>query len=147
MKFVDLVSTDLVALDVKNGDYEAVFLQLVQPLLEKGLISDRDELVHELSERERLMSTAIKKGVAIPHAFTSQVTEPVVVVGRSDEGCDFHSFDGSPTHCFFLLVEPASGQVLHLRLLSQISQIVSDQNFMPAFRAAQSPRELVDLLQ
>lgn len=146
MKLHDLIKPGRVVLDMKPGDKETVFRQLLAPLIDASLIEDSPALLAELLDRERLMTTAIKKGIAIPHTFTRQVSEPMVVIGRCTEGSDFDSFDGSPTFCYFFLIEPATGQSVHLQLLSQISYIVEDKDFLRNFLAAGSVPELLELL-
>ncbi len=89
-----------------------------------------DQLVAVLSERERLGSTAIGDGIAIPHGKLAHVSKILGAFGRHVQGVDFESLDGLPTHLFFLLVAPEDSTSLHLKALARVSRLFRD----PAFR-------------
>lgn len=92
-----------------------------------------DLLTQILMERERLGSTGIGHGVAIPHGKTPDLDHSMVVFGRSVEGVDFGAIDSQPVHLFFMLAAPeASHAGLHLQALARISRLVKD----PLFRSA-----------
>ena len=91
---------------------------------------DRERLVQALEDRERLNSTALGEGVAIPHGKLPGVKGVIAAFGRSPAGVDFSSLDGKPTHLFFLLVAPEDSAGTHLKALARISRLLKD----PAFR-------------
>ena len=75
-----------------------------------------------IMEREKLCSTALDAGVAIPHGKMSGISNFVIAFGRSPEGIDFDSLDGKPTHLFILMLSPESSSGMHLKLLAKISK-------------------------
>ena len=87
---------------------------------------ERDRLTVALLKRERLMSTALADGVAIPHARLSGLSRTVAAFGRSRAGIDWDSQDGQPTHLFFVLVVPDDAQGAHLKLLAAASRLLHD---------------------
>lgn len=87
---------------------------------------DRAELLRVLHERERLGSTGIGDGIAIPHGKMKGVERLLIVFGRSTQGIDFDSLDGKPVHLFFLLVAPAEAAGQHLRVLARMSRLLKE---------------------
>lgn len=87
---------------------------------------DPSELVAILHERERLGSTGIGDGVAIPHGKLRKTKEQVMVFGRSRQGLDFQALDGRPVYLFFLLLLPEENVGMHLKMLARISRILKD---------------------
>ena len=84
------------------------------------------EIFGVLLEREKLGSTGVGDGVAIPHGKLKGLRDIVLVFGRSAEGVDFSALDGRKSHIFFLLIAPEDAFGLHLKLLGRISRILKD---------------------
>jgi PTS system nitrogen regulatory IIA component len=97
---------------------------------------DRARLVQALEDRERLNSTALGEGVAIPHGKLGGLKRVVAAFGRSVPGVDFSSLDGKPTHLFFLLVAPEDSAGAHLKALARISRLLKDETFRQRLMAA-----------
>ena len=95
-----------------------------------------------LAERERLGSTAIGDGIAIPHGKIRGVNRIVGVFGRHSKGVDFDSLDGNPTHLFFVLVAPEESTSLHLKALARVSRLFRDGSFRERLEAAASAEDL-----
>jgi len=87
---------------------------------------DRDDLTVALLKRERLMSTALADGVAIPHARLRGLSRPIAAFGRSRTGIDWAAQDGAPTTLFVVLVVPDEAQSSHLKLLAAVSRLLHD---------------------
>jgi PTS system nitrogen regulatory IIA component len=84
------------------------------------------EILRVLLERERLGSTGIGDGIAIPHGKLTGAHDMVLAFGRSREGVDFNSLDGRKVHLFFLLLAPDESAGMHLKTLARISRILKD---------------------
>jgi PTS system nitrogen regulatory IIA component len=97
-------------------------------------------------DRERLGSTGIGDGVAIPHGKTEQIDKMVIACGRSHEGVDFESMDGRPTHLFFLLLAPENTTGEHLKALAKLSRLLKDPSFRQEFLAAEDQSDLFELI-
>jgi PTS system nitrogen regulatory IIA component len=99
-----------------------------------------------LSERERLGSTAIGDGIAIPHGKIRGVRQIIGTFGRAIKGVDFDSLDGHPTHLFFLLVAPEDSASLHLKALARVSRLFRDNAFREHLLAARDSAEIYGLI-
>ena len=132
MKIVDFVGPELIVPQLQAHEKSAVIRELADHLaahVTGPQKIDREVLAKVLLERERLASTAIGEGVAIPHGKLDAVGKLVAVVGRATEGVDFDSMDGRPTHLFFVLVAPENSTGLHLKALARISRLFKDPEF------------------
>ncbi len=132
MKILDILLRDAVIVDLHATSKRAALEELCDALAQAEPSVDRDKLVQVLAERERLQSTGIGEGVAIPHGKVPGLGRLVAAFAKSRAGVDFDSVDGQRTHLFFLLVMPEQGAGQHLKALARISRSVRD----PAFRSA-----------
>lgn len=112
--------------DLTSGQKDQVLAELAAKVEERNPELNRAELCKILLERERLGSTGIGDGVAIPHGKVKNAKELVLVFGRSLAGVDFNSLDGRPAQLFFLLVAPDEAVGIHLKMLARISRILKD---------------------
>ena len=104
---------------------------------------DRARLVQALEDRERLNSTALGEGVAIPHGKLPGLKRVVAAFGRSlGPGVDFQSLDGKPTHLFFLLVAPEDSAGAHLKALARISRLLKDESFRARLMSAPGAEQI-----
>lgn len=149
MKILDFVRPELIVADVAGQDKRAVLEELAAHLSAHtpGSGIESATLLRVLLERERLASTAIGEGVAIPHGKLP-VPRLVGCVGLSRRGVEFDSMDGRPTHIFFVLVAPENSTGIHLKALARISRLFKDPDFrnrlMQAKDAADVFRVLAD---
>ena len=120
-----LQEVDIIA-EMAAAGKETALSELAARVAERHPGFDRGELVAVLLERERLGSTGIGDGVAIPHGKLRGIKEQVMVFGRSRPGVDFQSLDGRPAHLFFLLIAPEENIGGHLKMLARISRILKD---------------------
>ena len=130
MNMKDALRESCVIADLKGGTKEEVLTELVSALKNAGLVQDVGQAVGVILEREKLGSTGIGDGVAIPHGKMKGLDRILCVFGRSKEGIDFDAVDGKPVHIFFLLLAPEDSAGLHIQMLSRISRILRE----PAFR-------------
>ena len=103
---------------------------------------DRERLVQALEDREKLNSTALGEGIAIPHGKLPGLKRVVAAFGRSPAGVDFSSLDAKPTYLFFLLVAPEDSAGAHLKALARISRLLKDEAFRQHLMSAASGAEL-----
>jgi PTS system nitrogen regulatory IIA component len=103
-------------------------------------------MVKVLMARERLGSTGIGDGIAIPHGKIGGIADLMIAIGRSNRGVDFNAMDGKPVHLFFLLMAPENSCGQHLKVLARISRLLKDNVFRNNLMKAGSPGELFNLL-
>jgi nitrogen PTS system EIIA component len=106
-----------------------------------------EDLTEVLSERERLGSTAIGDGIAIPHGKLRGATKIIGAFGRHRAGVDFESLDGNPTHIFFVLVAPEDSASLHLKALARVSRLLKDDPFRAHLIEAADAGEIYRLIK
>ena len=106
MKLPQIIDENNIIPELKAKDKKGVLEELAEVISRHEPSIDKGSLVKVLVERERLGSTGIGDGVAIPHGKMNGVTRPIISFGRSKQGLDFDSMDGQPTHLFFLLIAP-----------------------------------------
>lgn len=131
MKIVDFVRPDLVVPDLSATDKPGIIEELASHIAARVPVIDREQLARALLEREKLASTGIEQGVAIPHAKMKDLGVLVACVGRKQAGVDFASMDGKLTYLFFVLVAPENSTGVHLKALARVSRLFRD----PGFRA------------
>ncbi len=129
MMIEDALYDSCVLSDLKGTNKKDVISELVGTLKNAGLIEDEEKAVHVVLEREKLGSTGIGDGVAIPHGKLKEMRDIVCAFGRSKQGIDFDAVDKKPSHIFFLLLAPENSASQHLMMLSRISKLLRDPSF------------------
>lgn len=119
-----------------------VLAELINVLIASGLKIDRAKAIDVLQQREKLGSTGIGDGVAIPHGKVSELHELVVAFGRSRQGIAFDAIDGKPVHLFFLLLAPENSTGQHLKALAKISKMLKTPNFRKKLIDAKTTSDL-----
>ncbi len=142
MKLTEILPEELVLPALAGRTKEAVLRELAQGMAAVHPELDVERLLEVLWERERLGSTAIGDGIAIPHGKLPGLKTVLAAFGRHVEGLDFESLDGNPTHLFFLLVAPEDSVGQHLKALARVSRLLKDQAFRNRLLAGRDRSEL-----
>ncbi len=146
MKITDILNKDCVIPDLAAQTKKGVLEELASALARSEKRVQVEELVKVLLEREKLGSTGIDNGVAIPHGKLKNIDTLLAVFGRSREGIDFGAPDGKPSHLFFLLVAPESSAGIHLKALARISRIAKSEIFRERCMNATTREDLFQLI-
>lgn len=146
MNITDNLAKDLVIHELQASDKSEVLKEMVSTLKDAGLEVDVENALKVLNDREKLGTTGIGDGIAIPHGKLECLEEIVVVVGRSSEGVDFESLDMQPCKIFFMVLAPEQGAGADLKVLAQISRQLKDEAFRQAFIETDDKQELLKLL-
>ncbi|MCL2144935.1 MAG: PTS sugar transporter subunit IIA [Endomicrobia bacterium] len=147
MKIMDFLSSDSITVELKATDKKSAIAELVDMLKTTKKVKKTDEIIEVVLEREKLGSTGIGQGVAIPHGKTDVLHEQVGALGVSRKGIEFNSLDGEPVHIIFLLVGPVEVAGQHLKALSRISRLFKDKFLRQAIRDAKTKEEIVKIIQ
>ena len=126
MKINGLMQVEDVIPELSAQTKEQVLDELAAKIVDRHPGIQHDELLKILLERERLGSTGIGDGIAIPHGKLRRIDKPVLAFGRSLKGVDFNSLDGRKVNVFFILVAPEGAVGVHLKMLARISRILKD---------------------
>ena len=146
MKITDFLSVQTVMPALVSRDKDAALVELAAGLAGKYDNLDRQKVLSVLQDRERISSTAIGDGVAIPHGKLPGLDKIYGVFARSPAGVDFHSLDGEPTHLFFVLVAPENAAADHLKALARISRLLKDAAFRRRLMSGRDQQELFSLI-
>src|SRR5262245_64965417 len=147
MKIEDILAADLVLSDLTPRNKIDVLVELATAVARRHPELDRERLVQALEDRERLNSTALGDGVAIPHGKLPGIKRVFAAFARSRQGVDFHSLDGGPTNLFFLLVAPEDSAGAHLKALARISRLLKDASFRARLLDAPDAAALYDIIR
>ena len=128
MKIADILTEELIISELRASSKRGVLDEMAGILTTVYPEIDRQRLSHILEEREKLGSTAIGGGIAIPHGKLPGLDHVLAVFGRSPTGVDFESVDGAPTKLFFLLVAPEDSSGMHLKALARISRLLKEES-------------------
>jgi PTS system nitrogen regulatory IIA component len=129
VKLADILKESSVIADIKGVTKREILFEMVETLKNAKLIDNVDSVVDIIMEREKLGSTGIGDGVAIPHGKMKKLNTILCVAGRSKEGVNFDAVDRQPVHIFFLVLAPEDSASMHLKVLSRISKVLRDQSF------------------
>ncbi|MCE7658285.1 PTS fructose transporter subunit IIABC [Vibrio fluvialis] len=141
-----LINEDLIKLDLQATSKEEVFKELVSILYTQGRISDQTQFLADIKERETLGNTGFEDGVAIPHAKSTAVLAPAVVIGVSQSGIDYGAEDGLPSKLFFMIASPDGGDNHHIEVLAELSSKLIEDGFIDAFLSATTSEQALALL-
>jgi PTS system nitrogen regulatory IIA component len=147
MKILDILNEYCIIPELRSQNKREVLEELTGALLNFKASLDKDALVEVLLERERLGSTGIGDGIAIPHGKIQDLDELILSFGRSTRGIEFDSMDGRPTHLFFLLIAPENSAGIHLRALAKISRLLKSAHFRQRLMEAGNREEIFQVIQ
>ena len=149
MKFSDFVKSDSIRADLVAEDKEGVIRELVSCLVDSGQLNgdDQENIVEAILKREKLGSTGIGRGIAVPHTKHASVDQPVGTVGVSAQGIDFESLDGEKVQLFFMLISPPDRPGDHLKALENISKQLQDETFCRFLKQSRSSDDIQQVLE
>jgi fructose-specific phosphotransferase system IIA component len=147
MQLVDVLKENLVFLNFEADNKEMAMEKLIAALEESGTIQEPMVLKTALYEREKLGTTGVGGGIAMPHARSSAIKDLTVAFFRSEKGIDFNSIDGKPVHLIFMLLAPISSGGPYLKLLAKISRLLRSDEFRDALMEAGTPQKVMEIIQ
>lgn len=146
MKISDMLLEDCVLPNLKATSKTEVIQELAQALSQSYPEAGVDELTKILMDREKLGSTGIGSGVAIPHGKLASLDKIIAAFGRSEAGVNFDSQDGEPAHLFFVLIAPENSAGMHLKALAKLSRILKNSGFRQKLMATEDQGELYKII-
>ncbi|MBT5551540.1 MAG: PTS sugar transporter subunit IIA [Nitrospina sp.] len=146
MKIDEILSKDSIIANLTGTNKEEVLREITDFLQNQSLIKDKETLFNTLMEREKLGSTGIGENVAIPHGKSDELSQIVIVFGRSIEGLDFESLDQKPVHFVCMVIAPSNSTGQHLKALARISRLFKNQNLREGILKLQDANQIYALL-
>jgi mannitol/fructose-specific phosphotransferase system IIA component (Ntr-type) len=143
-----LLNENMIIPELVSQERDAVLEEIVNFLKNKGIVLKDKELFDKLIQREKLGSTAIGDGIAIPHCKLKEVKNPLVALAISKRGASFESIDGKPTHIFFLVVSHPDNPSLSLQILAAIAHLVrTSASLQKKIMGAKNPRKVIEIIR
>ena len=146
MKLDQLISESSVISDAEVSSTKKALEQLAELLAAQTTDKDAVEIFQHLTEREKLGSTGLGHGVALPHARTAKCDHAIGAFIKLDQGIDFDSPDNEPTDLLFALMVPEEHTSEHLEILASLASRFSDKNLCHSLRSASTSKELFNRL-
>jgi len=146
VKITDFLNVQTIIPALAAREKNAVLDEMAGWLVSYHRQLDKQKVLNVLLEREKISTTAIGEGVAIPHGKLAEVERVLGVFARSPEGVDFASLDGGLTYLFFVLIAPESAAADHLKALARISRLLKDEAFRRRLIEGQSSQELFNII-
>lgn len=146
MKIAEMLKKAFIIEEMKAFDKREALRELAGAFAAGRVRFDPKAMLQVLLEREKLGSTGIGDGIAIPHGKLAGLKEIVVAFGRSKPGVAFEAMDGKPVHLFFLLMAPENSSGEHLKALAKISRMIKDGKFRGKLMAAETAEELMRII-
>jgi nitrogen PTS system EIIA component len=146
MKIAEFLDPKAITGGLTAGSKPEILRELCEALVVAHPQLQSERLVEVLKEREKLGSTGIGEGVAIPHGKLPGLTRLTASFGVSKQGVDFDAIDGKPTQLFFVLLAPENSAGLHLKALARISRLFKNPRFREAILQAPTPEEIYQLI-
>ena len=147
MNLLDILSKKSTVVGLEGETKEDIITELVDCLEVGEVISNRDKVLEAVLEREKIMSTGIGDGIAIPHGKSESVVKLAAALGTQRRGVDFEALDGEPAYVFFLLVSPANVSGPHIKALARISRLLKNDDFKKRLVAAPTPEEIMSAIE
>jgi fructose-specific phosphotransferase system IIA component len=146
MNLRKLLSEDSIILELKSDAKEDIIREMIDFLVARGRIRDREAALKAVLDRELKMSTGMQHGIAIPHGKSDSVDKLVTALALKKAGVDFGSMDGKPSQIFIMTISSISRTGPHIQFLSEISQVLNDPEKREALLKAETTSQVIDVL-
>ena len=143
MKIQDVLNKNVMLFDLQATDKEGVINEMVQSLVDNGVVTDFDTFKAGIMNREAQTSTGLGDGIAMPHSKNEAVKEATVLFAKSNKGVDYASLDGQPTDLFFMIAAPEGANDTHLAALAELSKYLMKPGFADKLRQARTPDQVI----
>lgn len=143
MKIQDVLNKNVMLFDLQATDKEGVINEMVQSLVDNGVVTDFDTFKAGIMNREAQTSTGLGDGIAMPHSKNEAVKEATVLFAKSNKCVDYASLDGQPTDLFFMIAAPEGANDTHLAALAELSKYLMKPGFADKLRQASTPDQVI----
>lgn len=147
MHIASLLEESFIAVNLVAESKEDALVKMVDRLGTSPKVLDLEKVRRAILERERIMSTGVGHGFAIPHAKVDALTDIVAAFATLQQPIDFQALDGQPVRLVFMLVGRETHVGTHLKLLSRVSRLMNNETFRAQLLRAGTPAEVLQLFQ
>jgi mannitol/fructose-specific phosphotransferase system IIA component (Ntr-type) len=145
MRLTDILTENHIKINFDSSSRDGIVRELIDILGEE--ITDPNEAYNAVLEREKIMTTGVGNGIAIPHCKHSSCPSFLSALGIHAKGLDFEAIDKKKVKIVFLLVGPENNPGLHIKLLSRISRLMSNEDLREQLINASSSKEALELIE
>ncbi|MDG3027887.1 fructose-specific PTS transporter subunit EIIC [Streptococcus sp. ST2] len=143
MKIQDVLNKNVMLFDLQATDKEGVINEMIQSLVDNGVVTDFETFKAGIMNREAQTSTGLGDGIAMPHSKNEAVKEATVLFAKSNKSVDYASLDGQPTDLFFMIAAPEGANDTHLAALAELSKYLMKPGFADKLRQASTPDQVI----
>ncbi|MBM4033082.1 MAG: PTS sugar transporter subunit IIA [Planctomycetes bacterium] len=147
MKLIDLLDEGLVKVGVEAEDKEEVFAEMIELLVRAGRIEDRDRALNAILAREKMATTGIGSGVAVPHGKEHSIKSLAAALAISKKGIEYDATDSEPVYLVFLVLAEANNPGPHVQCLGEIARLLQIPGLNERLRNAKAAREALDIIR
>lgn len=147
MKISDILEEQLVRTNLPGNSKEEIINSMIELVANSKNVVDKEKVRQAIFDREKIMSTGVGNGFAIPHGKTDAVKEIVAAFAVTERPVDYQALDDQPVRLVFLLVGKDSLVGPHIKLLSRISRLMNKEGFREQLLASKSPKEVLELFR
>jgi fructose-specific phosphotransferase system IIA component len=145
MRVSEILSKEFIIADLNSTDKESAINELIDLFINDPRVDDIEKVRQAVLDREKIMSTGVGKGFAIPHGKTDSVKEIIAAFGRKKDGIEYDALDGNPVNLIFLLVGRDTMISAHIKLLSRVSRMMNKDDFRLRLLNAETSEEIMNV--
>lgn len=145
MKVSEILSKEFIIAELNSIDKESAINELIDLFKNDSRVDDIEKVRQAVLDREKIMSTGVGKGFAIPHGKTDSVKEIIAAFGRKKDGIEYDALDGNPVNLIFLLVGRDTMISAHIKLLSRVSRMMNKDDFRLRLLNAETSEEIMNV--
>lgn len=141
----NFINSDCVIYDLTAKNKNQVFDKLSDKFVSSNVILDKEKFIKAVNYREKIDTTGVGNGIAIPHGKSDTVQKSAVAIAKLKQGINWNSLDGKPVEYVFLLAIPKDGDKEHLKLLSEIAEKLMDDDIIKGLHDSHNKNEIIKL--
>lgn len=139
-----MLNENLVVFNLKANNKQQVFEKMTNLFFDNKVIQNKSKFIDAVNYREKIDTTGVGNGIAIPHGKSATVKKSAVAVAKLDQNIEWNSLDGKPVKYVFLLAIPESGDKEHLKILSEIAEKLMDENVVNDLHNAKNSKDIIN---
>lgn len=147
MKIIDILNEQVVRTNLQGTTKTEIINSMIDLAGTQSRVLDKEKLREAIFEREKIMSTGVGSGFAIPHGKTDAVSDIVAAFAVTAQPIDYQSLDDQPVRIVFLLVGRDNMVGPHIKLLSRISRLMNKEDFRNRLLEAKNPADILEIFR
>jgi len=147
MKITDILNESVIRTNLPGTTKEEIINSMIELVATQKQVIDKEKVRQAIFEREKIMSTGVGSGFAVPHGKTDAVSDIVAAFAVTAQPIDYQSLDDQPVRLVFLLVGKDNMVGPHIKLLSRISRLMNNEEFRKKLLEAETPKEILEIFR